>query len=75
MPIDFSSFLVFDLSAFVTSFVLLFSVYDAIGTVPVFLLALKRTSRAQETDREGLGRHHHHRDSPWASRKSVHERP
>ncbi len=34
---DVSSFFAFDLSAFVASFVLLFSVYDAIGTVPVFL--------------------------------------
>jgi hypothetical protein len=45
MPIDLSSFLVFDLSAFVTSSVLRFSVYDAIGTVPVFLAL---TSELQE---------------------------
>jgi multiple antibiotic resistance protein len=37
MALDFGSFLAFDLPSFVASFVLLFSVFDVIGTVPVFL--------------------------------------
>ena len=37
LAIDLSSFFAFDLSSFAASFVLLFSVYDAIGTVPLFL--------------------------------------
>lgn len=37
MAFDFSSFLAFDLSSFASSFVLLFSVFDVFGTVPVFL--------------------------------------
>jgi multiple antibiotic resistance protein len=37
MAIDFGSFLAFDVPSFVASFVLLFSVFDVIGTVPVFL--------------------------------------
>ncbi len=37
MALDFSSFFAFSLSSFVASFVLLFAVFDAIGTVPVFL--------------------------------------
>ena len=37
MALDFGSFFAFDLPSFVASFVLLFSVFDVIGTVPVFL--------------------------------------
>jgi multiple antibiotic resistance protein len=37
MALDFGSFFAFDLPSFVSSFVLLFSVFDVIGTVPVFL--------------------------------------
>jgi len=37
LAIDLSSFVAFDLSSFAASFVLLFSVFDAIGTVPLFL--------------------------------------
>ncbi len=37
MALDLSSFFAFDLASFGASFVLLFSVYDAIGTVPLFL--------------------------------------
>ncbi len=37
MALDLGSFLAFDLPSFVASFVLLFSVFDVIGTVPVFL--------------------------------------
>jgi multiple antibiotic resistance protein len=37
MPFDLSTFIAFDASSFVASFVLLFSVFDVIGTVPVFL--------------------------------------
>ncbi len=37
MALDLSAFLAFDLSSFATSFVLLFSVFDVIGTVPLFL--------------------------------------
>ena len=37
MALDLSSFIAFDISSFVASFVLLFSVFDVIGTVPVFL--------------------------------------
>jgi multiple antibiotic resistance protein len=34
---DLSSLIAFDLTSFVASFILLFSVFDAVGTVPVFL--------------------------------------
>jgi len=37
LALDFGSFFAFDLPSFVASFVLLFSVFDVIGTVPVFL--------------------------------------
>jgi len=37
LALDLSSFFAFDLSSFGASFVLLFSVYDVIGTVPLFL--------------------------------------
>ena len=37
MAFDIGSFVAFDLSSFAASFVLLFSVFDAIGTVPLFL--------------------------------------
>jgi len=37
LALDFGSFFAFDLQSFVSSFVLLFSVFDVIGTVPVFL--------------------------------------
>ncbi len=37
MSIDLSSFVAFDLSSFGASFILLFSVFDVIGTVPIFL--------------------------------------
>jgi multiple antibiotic resistance protein len=37
LPFDLTSLLAFDLSSFVSSFILLFSVFDVIGTVPVFL--------------------------------------
>lgn len=37
MAIDFASFVAFDPSSFVASFVLLFSVFDVVGTVPLFL--------------------------------------
>jgi multiple antibiotic resistance protein len=37
LALDFGSFLAFDVPSFVASFVLLFSVFDVIGTVPVFL--------------------------------------
>jgi len=37
LSVDVSSFFAFDLSSFVTSFFLLFSVVNAIGTVPLFL--------------------------------------
>jgi multiple antibiotic resistance protein len=37
MAFDVSSFIAFDVSSFVASFILLFSVFDVIGTVPVFL--------------------------------------
>jgi multiple antibiotic resistance protein len=37
MALDLASFFAFDLPSFVASFVLLFSVFDVIGTVPVFL--------------------------------------
>jgi len=37
MGIDLSSFIAFDLSSFIASFILLFSVFDVIGTVPLFL--------------------------------------
>jgi multiple antibiotic resistance protein len=37
LALDLSSFIAFDISSFVASFVLLFSVFDVIGTVPVFL--------------------------------------
>ncbi|HVC27362.1 MAG TPA: MarC family protein [Nitrososphaerales archaeon] len=37
MAIDLGSFVAFDVSSFVASFVLLFSVFDVIGTVPLFL--------------------------------------
>ncbi len=37
MALDLSSFFSFNVSSFGSSFVLLFSVYDVIGTVPVFL--------------------------------------
>lgn len=49
MPFDLSSFIAFDLASFVTSFILLFSVFDVIGTVPVFLALTQdfRDQRAQ----------------------------
>ena len=37
MSLDLSSLFVFDASAFVASFILLFSVFDVVGTVPLFL--------------------------------------
>jgi multiple antibiotic resistance protein len=37
LPFDLTSLLAFDVSSFVSSFILLFSVFDVIGTVPVFL--------------------------------------
>jgi multiple antibiotic resistance protein len=37
LAFDLASFVAFDLSSFAASFVLLFSVFDSIGTVPVFL--------------------------------------
>ena len=37
MPFDLSSFVAFDLASFAASFVLLFSVFDVVGTVPLFL--------------------------------------
>jgi multiple antibiotic resistance protein len=37
LSLDFGSLLAFDISSFVASFVLLFSVFDVVGTVPVFL--------------------------------------
>jgi multiple antibiotic resistance protein len=37
LAIDFGSFFAFDASSFVASFILLFSVFDVIGTVPLFL--------------------------------------
>jgi multiple antibiotic resistance protein len=37
LAFDFASLLAFDVSSFVASFILLFSVFDVIGTVPVFL--------------------------------------
>lgn len=37
MGFDLSSFVAFDLSSFIASFILLFSVFDVIGTVPLFL--------------------------------------
>ena len=37
LAFDIGSFVAFDLSSFAASFVLLFSVFDAIGTVPLFL--------------------------------------
>ena len=37
MALDLGSFFAFDLQSFVASFILLFSVFDVIGTVPVFL--------------------------------------
>ncbi len=37
MAFDISSLIAFDVSSFVASFILLFSVFDVIGTVPVFL--------------------------------------
>jgi multiple antibiotic resistance protein len=37
VPFDLSSLIAFDLSSFVASFVLLFSVFDVVGTVPVYL--------------------------------------
>jgi len=46
LAIDLSSFVAFDLSSFVASFVLLFSVFDVIGTVPLFL-ALTQDFEAQ----------------------------
>jgi multiple antibiotic resistance protein len=46
MAIDLGSFLAFDLQSFVASFILLFSVFDVIGTVPVFL-ALTQDLRDQ----------------------------
>jgi multiple antibiotic resistance protein len=37
LAIDLSAFVAFDLASFAASFVLLFSVFDVIGTVPLFL--------------------------------------
>lgn len=37
MAFDFASLFAFDVSSFVASFILLFSVFDVIGTVPLFL--------------------------------------
>ncbi len=37
MAFDIGSFVAFDLASFTTSFVLLFSVFDVVGAVPVFL--------------------------------------
>jgi len=49
MAFDLSSFVAFDLGSFATSFVLLFSVFDVIGTVPIFLALTQdvRDQRAQ----------------------------
>jgi multiple antibiotic resistance protein len=46
MGFDLSSLIAFDASTFVASFILLFSVFDVIGTVPVFL-ALTQDYRDQ----------------------------
>jgi len=44
MALDLGSFLAFDLPSFVASFVLLFSVFDVMGTVPVFLALIQDLS-------------------------------
>ena len=49
MAFDISSLIAFDVSSFVADFILLFSVFDVIGTVPVFL-ALTQDYRDQRAN-------------------------